>query len=66
MGFKAWQAATSESLDVGDPVLTVFGLRPKPPDSASGPAKAEHAAREPGWRLLHAVSLLKLQYTVML
>ena len=57
---QAWQAATSESLDVGDPVLTVFGLRPKPPDNANGPAHAEHAAREPAWRLLHAVTLLKL------
>ena len=57
---RAWQAATSEPLDVGDPTLTVFGLRPKPPDSASGPAMAEHAAREPAWRLLHAVTLLRL------
>jgi hypothetical protein len=57
---RAWQAATSEPLDVGDPTLTVFGLRPKPPDSASGPAMAEYAAREPAWRLLHAVTLLKL------
>ena len=37
-----------------------LGLRPKPPDSASGPAKAEHTAREPAWRLLHAVTLLRL------
>ena len=57
---QAWQAATSEPLDVGDPTLTVLGLRPKPPDSASGPARAEHTASEPAWRLLHAVTLLRL------
>ena len=36
------------------------GLRPKPPHAASSQARARYDAREPAWRLLHAVTLLKL------
>ena len=57
---QTWQEATSEPLDVTNPTLTVLGLRPKPPDGATSLAKARYEAREPAWRLLHAVTLLKL------
>ena len=40
--------------------LTVLGLRPKPPDGATSLTKTRYEAREPAWRLLHAVALLKL------
>ena len=43
-----------------DPILTVLGLRPEPPHGASDQARDRYAAREPAWRLLHAVTLLKL------
>ena len=55
-----WEAATTEPLDVTNPTLTVLGLRPQPPDGALGRDKAKYYAREPAWRLLHAVTLLKL------
>ena len=57
---QTWQEATSEPLDVTNPTLTVVGLRPKPPDGATSLTKARYEAREPAWRLLHAVALLKL------
>ena len=57
---KAWEAATTESLDATDPILTVLGLRPEPPHGASHQDRDRYAAREPAWRLLHAVTLLKL------
>ena len=56
----AWEAATTEPLDVTNPTLTVLGLRQKPPDGALSQARARFDAREPAWRLLHAVTLLKL------
>ena len=55
-----WEAATTEPLDITDPTLTVLGLRPQPPVGALGGARARYYAREPAWRLLHAVTLLKL------
>ena len=55
-----WESATTEPLDVNDPTLTVLDLRPQPPDGALGRGKAKYYAREPAWRLLHAVTLLKL------
>ena len=55
-----WESATAEPLDVNDPTLTVLGLRPQPPDGALGRGRAKYYAREPAWRLLHAVTLLKL------
>ena len=57
---QTWQEATSEPLDVTNPTLTVLGLRPKPPAGATSLTKARYEAREPAWRLLHAVALLKL------
>ena len=57
---KAWEAATTESLDATDPILTVLGLRPEPPHGASDQARDRYASREPAWRLLHAVTLLRL------
>ena len=57
---RAWEAATTEALDATDPILTVLGLRPEPPHGASDQARDRYAAREPAWRLLHAVTLLKL------
>ena len=55
-----WEAATTEPLDVTNPTLTVLGLRPQPPVGALGRDRARYYAREPAWRLLHAVTLLKL------
>ena len=55
-----WEAATTEPLDITDPTLTVLGLRPQPPVDALGGDRARYYAREPAWRLLHAVTLLKL------
>ena len=55
-----WESATAEPLDVNDPTLTVLGLRPQPPGGALGRDRAKYYAREPAWRLLHAVTLLKL------
>ena len=55
-----WEAATTEPLDITDPTLTVLGLRPQPPVGALGSDRARYYAREPAWRLLHAVTLLKL------
>ena len=55
-----WESATAEPLDVNDPTLTILGLRPQPPDGALGRDRAKYYAREPAWRLLHAVTLLKL------
>jgi len=52
-----WESATTEPLDVNDPTLTVLGLRPQPPDGALGRGRAKYYAREPAWRLLHAVTL---------
>ena len=57
---RAWEAATTEALDATDPILTILGLRPEPPQGASDQARNRYAAREPAWRLLHAVTLLKL------
>jgi len=57
---RAWEDATGESLDVSHPRLTVLGLRPTPPQTATPPDKARHRATEPAWRLLHAVTLLHL------
>ena len=57
---RTWQEATSEPLDVTDPTLTVLGLRPKQPGGGDGRTEARYHAREPAWRLLHAVTLLKL------
>ena len=57
---RTWQEATSEPLDATDPTLTVLGLRPKQPDGGDGRTDARYHAREPAWRLLHAVTLLKL------
>ena len=57
---SAWEAATTEPLDATDPTLTVLGLRPWPPDNALSQEIARYTAREPAWRLLHAVTLLKL------
>ena len=57
---RTWQEATSEPLDVTDPTLTVLGLRPRQPSGGDSRAEARHRAREPAWRLLHAVTLLKL------
>ena len=42
------------------PRLTVMGLRPEPGPSAPKQARVRHAASEPAWRLLHAVTLLQL------
>ena len=55
-----WEDATGESLDVSSPRLTVLGLRPTPPQTATPPDKARHKATEPAWRLLHAVALLHI------
>ena len=55
---SAWEDATGESLDVSHPRLTVLGLRPAPPQTATPPDRARHRATEPAWRLLHAVALL--------
>ena len=57
---QTWQEATSEPLDVADPTLTVLGLRPEQPGRGDGRAGARFRDREPAWRLLHAVTLLKL------
>ena len=57
---KAWEAATGEPLDTTTPRLTVMGLRPEPGPSATKQARDRHAASEPAWRLLHAVTLLQL------
>jgi hypothetical protein len=57
---KAWEDATGERLDAAHPRLTVLGLRPAPPQTATPPDKARHKATEPAWRLLHAVTLLLL------
>jgi hypothetical protein len=57
---KAWEAATGEPLDTATPRLTVMGLRPEPGPSPSKQARDRHAASEPAWRLLHAVTLLQI------
>ena len=57
---RTWEATTSEPLDVSSPVLTVLGLRPKPAPGAPTQARERFEAREPAWRLLHSVTLLKL------
>ena len=57
---QTWQEATSEPLDVTNPTLTVLGLRPEQPGGGDSRAGARFRAREPAWRLLHAVTLLKL------
>ena len=57
---RTWEATTSEPLDVSSPVLTVLGLRPRPSADAPTQARERFEAREPAWRLLHAVTLLKL------
>ena len=57
---KAWEAATTEPLDTSSQSVTVLGLRPKPPAGATTQDRDRHRAREPAWRLLHAVTLLKL------
>ena len=56
---RTWQEATSEPLDVTDPTLTVLGLRPKQPDGGDSRTEARYRAREPAWRLLHAITLLR-------
>ena len=53
-----WEAATTKPLDVANPTLTVLGLRPQPRAGALGRDRARYYAREPAWRLLHAVTLL--------
>ena len=57
---RAWEATTSEPLDVSNPILTVLGLRPKPGPETPTQARQRFEAREPAWRLLHSVALLKL------
>ena len=57
---NAWEDATGERLDVSHPRLTVLGLRPAPPQTATHPDRARHKATEPAWRLLHAVALLHI------
>ena len=57
---KAWEAATGEPLDTATPRLTVMGLRPEPGPSPSKQARDRHAASEPAWRLLHAVTMLQI------
>jgi hypothetical protein len=57
---RAWEEATGEHLDVSHPRLTVLGLRPTPPQTATPPDRARHKATEPAWRLLHAVTLLHI------
>ena len=57
---RTWEATTSEPLDISSPILTVLGLRPKPSPGAPTQARERFEAREPAWRLLHAVTLLKL------
>ena len=42
------------------PSLTVMGLHPKPGESEPQAAKDRFHATEPAWRLLHAVTLLKI------
>ena len=57
---RAWEATTGEPLDTSNPTLTVLGLRPRPDSSAPAQARERFEAREPAWRLLHAVTLLTL------
>ena len=57
---RAWEEATGEHLDPSHPRLTVLGLRPAPPQTATPQDKARHRATEPAWRLLHAVALLHI------
>ena len=57
---RTWETTTSEPLDISSPILTVLGLRPKPSPGAPTQARERFEAREPAWRLLHAVTLLKL------
>jgi len=40
--------------------MSIMGLRPEPGPSATKQARDRHAASEPAWRLLHAVTLLQL------
>ena len=57
---RTWEATTSDPLDTSSPILTVLGLRPRPSPEAPTQARKRFEAREPAWRLLHAVTLLKL------
>ena len=56
----AWEAVTRETIDVSTPRLTVMGLRQEPGGAASRQEPRRHAATEPAWRLLHAVTVLKI------
>ena len=51
-----WRRRTGERLDERDTLLTVCGMRPRPPPGAEGAWRA----REPAWRLLHAIALREL------
>ena len=60
---ERWKQATGEELDVTEPLLTVAGLRTPPADlgdTGSQEAMKKWRAGEPGWRLLHSVTLLQL------
>ena len=55
----AWEIATGERLDIGDPSLTIMGLRTRPA-SWVGEAGQRWKQLEPAWRLLHAATLLQI------
>ena len=52
---RDWNEKTGDTLDPSDPKTAVAGLREAPREIA-GPVKQEWEAREPAWRLLHAVT----------